>query len=522
MKRLILPIGALLCACASIPVGAQTLTTFTTSTSHYLYLGRGGFNADPGPVKIHETTTPESSGGGFPSTGTALLDSANINGVGLNQMDGYIYGILYPSSGPAASSTPFYRVGANGGVQQLGTLTPPTSANTGHSIFASLINTASGMVDGNGTYWFTAYTVENLTPPIDASKIDFFLGKVDAVAALPGSTTATINPTYMALDISDSRIQEGFDNFIGHAISTYITTGSLSNADGGAEDLALNPIDNQFYSYVQFPTSTSSTATLEHYPIKLNSAVTPWKVEPVGTLENTSPNTEIAGAYFTSSGGFYVLFTDGQYTPVSLSTGGLTNLQPSGLPLVSGTLRGDLASNLVAVPLEATFFSFTGRHEAGTRAALRWEMANGRGVQQYVVERSEDGQSFSAIATVQATSSQVYTHTDDGLPAGGAAYRIRAVREDGGSALSATVRMAGEAGGNTVNIFPTLITDGVLHLQATTNVRVRIVNALGVEVLAAAGAPELNLGYLPAGLYTVVAYDAATGAVLQTARVTKR
>lgn len=527
MKRLILTISTGLTASFGAITGlAQTPTQIYTGITNFIYVGKPGMNASTATTAIHSTPNPMTPGGGFNAVGTPLNVPNHVNGVGLNQLDGYLYGIEFLASGPYSSNAKFFRVGGNGVTQQLGVLTGPTSTDAGTSVQISYINTTAGFVDGNGDYWFTAYTMQNANIPL-VSQFRFFLGKVANVQnRAPG--TANITPTYYRIDISNPRLQTGFQNFLNQVVAYALAGQPISNADGGAEDLAIDPISAAFYTYVSFPNSGSISASLYHFPVRLNTGVSPWRLEPVGTTNNTVPNREIVGIYFDLIGNMFGLWSNGLYSPINTTTGALTNLQMSALPktMPDSNLRGDLASNIAcAVALNVKFIAVGGRVEGGNTAIINWQTGDDKTIAKYIVERSADGRAYEAVAEVPATNAGSYG-ASDAMP-GSAVYRVKAVSRTGESGYSPIVRLAATsvAAGPTT-AYPTVLTGETIQVSTSHSSAIVQLLDLNGRILRTetigAGTEAVSLPSLASGIYILTVRDANSGEMLLNQRVTKQ
>ncbi len=135
---------------------AQTATPFNIAVRNYAYIGKPGLNADPTTISLFTSTNPAAANGGFPSTGLAIqlagggVPPQNLNGAGISNKDGYMYAMEYLYGGPFASAGSLYRIGANAVVQQVGSVIPPTLANTGYTPASSFVNLASATMDARG------------------------------------------------------------------------------------------------------------------------------------------------------------------------------------------------------------------------------------------------------------------------------------------------------------------------------------------------------------------------------------
>lgn len=526
---------AFLLLAASASLHAQTLTPFNTAVRNYIYIGKPGLNADATTIALYSSSDPAQSGGGFGSgTPLSFVNSApaqSINAVGINNLDGYAYGMEYLYTGPASATARLYRIDANAQAEALGTLNGPTAADAGRAIQYSFVNTASGMVDGKGDYWFSAYTFTDMTPPLDGSKADVFLARVPGVASL--SSGSVITPEYFKLDISDPILQTGYTNFMSQVAALSANGLPVTDADGGWQDMDLNPADDLFYSYIAFPSAPTNPSApypkppLNSYLVKINNTVVPWKVELINTTPNTNPNREENGLYFDAGGGLWALFTDGQYALVDPVSGEVLFLTPSSMPTANGNnMRGDFGTNTPVTPLPIALKSFTAR-AMPTGNVLSWTFADSKDLAGLRIERSSDGQSFSSLAALIPSGAEEYNWTD-AAPFARSYYRLQFREQSGKSTYSPVVPVFRSAGDEEVRLFPTLVTDQLSIAFSKPQIRVRITDVNGRQLFEQScsqegrGVASLALPALPSGLLLVSVYDAESGALLRSGRILRK
>src|ERR1700712_1103062 len=138
-------------------VNAQTLTPFTGCPGINLAIVRPGNNSDvTNPITI-STIDP---GTGIVSSPLGTIIDANtlvnlqVNGLGLNAKDGFLYGLNadIPTSVTPNVPLPFYRIGNDAKAQQIGKIQTPLLANLEN---ISIVNASAGEVDQNNNYYFT-------------------------------------------------------------------------------------------------------------------------------------------------------------------------------------------------------------------------------------------------------------------------------------------------------------------------------------------------------------------------------
>jgi len=307
-------------------------TPFPASTN-YVYVGAAGKNASTDPLMVYTTSNP---GSGQFNNGNAITGTTEkINGVGLNAVDNFLYGISFPN-GAAVTRANMYRIGSDGVAVNVGNISAPF--DPAHPAAIAFINTTSGVVTPNNTYYFTAYLYKGSPTviPYQVGSFDVFVGEIPAISTLPANSTAPITSVkWHKLDYSNPVLTTAFQSFLNQF--DYQNPGY---SDGGFEDIAFSPVDGKMYSYVSYP---DANGALVGRLVSVDPAT--WTVTPVGTNANTTPGTEMAGLMFDAAAKLYMIFTNGQYGTVDLTTGALSPLVASNLPLSNGNLRGDLAAN---------------------------------------------------------------------------------------------------------------------------------------------------------------------------------
>lgn len=306
-------------------------TPFPAGTN-YVYIGASGKNASTDPLMIYTATNPASGQftNGLQVTGT----TEKINGAGLNAVDNFLYGISFPN-GAAVTRANMYRIGADGAAVSVGTISAPF--DPAYPAAIAFINTTSGVVTPNNTYYFTAYLYKGSPTviPYQTANFDVYVGEIQGISKLSANSTTATNVIYHKLDYSNAVLTTAFQSFLNQ-----FDYQNPSNSDGGFEDIAFSPVDGKMYSYVSYP---DANGALVGSLVTVDPAT--WTVTPVGTTANTAPGTEVAGLMFDTRAKLYMVFTNGQYGTVDLTTGVLSALTASTLPLSNGNLRGDLASN---------------------------------------------------------------------------------------------------------------------------------------------------------------------------------
>jgi hypothetical protein len=131
----------------------------------------------------------------------------------------------------------------------------------------------------------------------------------------------------------------------------------------------------------------------------------------------------------------------------------------------SDPLRFRVIFNLRAgAALPITFTSLQAQNQHNL-VNLSWKTENEVNVEKYVVERSGDGHSFSAVGDIAAGNAMSNSYQwFDRLPLANNYYRIRGIEKDGNSRLSPIVRTQA-ASEQKITIFPNPATFSNLNLQ---------------------------------------------------------
>ncbi len=332
----------------------ESPSAFTGCPNTNLAIARPGYNTYNGePLNIYMVDTATGATTllpGGPLKNPYSNNNVDVNGFGLNNQDGYLYGIIDSISSNNYLSIPmpvpiFVRVGSNYGIQSLGTLPEPPNGVNYYGV-----NIAAGCNDDQGNYYFTAMTAAHAPFPNSSAFVltGFYLGKVSNVQSL-AINSLTVGATWTAMDFSGANCSDFYSNVTSPlALNSNFFAGTKA---AGLSDFTYSKIDNKIYAYVAFESPVGSGV----YKGQLLS------VDPttgkVNCYPETSPlpfagsNTEVAGIYTTANGSLEILFTNGDIYKTVMSslgtyTGAITKVGSSGIsPLgVTGSIRGDLAS----------------------------------------------------------------------------------------------------------------------------------------------------------------------------------
>lgn len=95
----------------------------------------------------------------------------------------------------------------------------------------------------------------------------------------------------------------------------------------------------------------------------------------------------------------------------------------------------------VNVALPVTIVSFSGKKESNENV-LTWNVANELNLSHYELEKSNDGQNFLFVASIQANGQKNYNYTDDDVNSSAIKYyRLKSVDKDGNFNYSAIIKI---------------------------------------------------------------------------------
>lgn len=498
---------------ASVNTYAQ-LTTFPQDT--YVTITKKGMNTAAKNYTIYTSTSPMS---GY-TTGPSMNLSHDLNGIGLNSIDNFVYGAAYVGNDNTVNNNfgvSLYRVGANGQFDDLGLL-PTTGQNS-----VELISFSAGTMTNEGSYYFTSIGVKPSgvskllnsqlfgTPlNLDASDIRLYVCWIDDVATLPASPGTNINRStgFYEVDFNNASMTMAINNFLAEVNAEYP---NVYNADGGIQDIAISPIDGKIYGYITYPDGTDVVGR----PIVLSELNANGLVpaEPVGSTINTEPGQEIAGIAFNETGNLYGLFTTGEWATIDLTTGGIT-LSPATIPTTNGNLRGDMATPYTIKPLPVKMTNFTAIATTSS-VKLSWSTASEINNYGFYVERSNDGTKWETLELVRTKATdgnsnfKINYDFEDAAPAKINYYRLKQTNIDNRFEYS-VIRQVNFNANNTIQVYPNPASNFITlnGLNGTENIA--IYNMNGEKVMqenATSNIVTLTLSNLSKGIYTIQIAD---------------
>jgi hypothetical protein len=188
----------------------------------------------------------------------------------------------------------------------------------------------------------------------------------------------------------------------------------------------------------------------------------------------------------------------------------------------------DLSIGPLNSPLPVNFIGLVANRNTDNTVNLKWDVSEEINVQQYQVERSDNGTSFATAGTVAAKGKSIYAFSDAGS-ANTVFYRVKSIDVDGRFKYSGIVQLKGNSAdsyGDGLLIYPVPAQNEVTiaHKKIERGTMITISSAAGktLKTIVPATATShtmVNLNGLPAGLYFVQLDDGKGG--LQRAKLVK-
>ncbi|MBC7888458.1 MAG: T9SS type A sorting domain-containing protein [Ferruginibacter sp.] len=558
-------------AIGSTTTGSRITCSGTTSTEGQLslstdasYLCLAGYDASPGELATStalSNITVGTGGSGYTTSPVATVSAPNIAGgiqatAGTQITAGAVTNIYISISGSGYTATPTITItGGGGSGATAGTISRLAywqglsankvigSINAGGTVtyntsFPTLSSgTAKSAVSVNGSaYWTTInrvlYVVGGQTTiPTQVSSLTprslsiinnqlFTLSGFSAAAltysniALP-TVSNTSNGTTAVLPLSASLSAQGFVFFDVDGTIGWNGTGFdvlyISNSTTGIEKYYFDganwvPVNSQ-----HLPSATplnncfnpnGNIGAVAQLTGSLNNSGQP--VIYAVTGGGTSTNNKLIAV--TDGSGRTGIMTVALSPTITLATAG-ANYAFRGVAFAPGT-------NVIILPVSLS--SFTGA-VINDKSALRWTTSSAVNAREFLIERSNNGISFTTIGTVAAKNgSESCTYQfEDGEPANGINYyRLKLVDKDERFKYSNIVAL--KSGGTTaiaLQVFPNPVISNITidHNEAGKGAVIKIVSTSGktvarYRVLKNAVQTGVDASQLAPGIY-VVAYS---------------
>ncbi len=465
-------------------VNAQP-TAFTTCPNANVAVVRSS-GSSSNPVSIYDVN---STTGASTLLSGPILDPSSastnlqINGIGLNEVDGFMYGMFSdePATLSTVPTTPYYRLGANAQAVQLGTLTGPpfTAGDNGSFVIPN-----AGEFNQTGTYYFpavTGFVAINLInlPASTFTPSNFYIGVLTGSDLLTAGTGG-LSPTYIT-------ITNPSNDAAGYLAASSVTI-TATNAQGlGLQDFIYNNADGNLYTYVSYSNGSGGffgQMLMINPSTGILSAIAPPVVQPFLT-SSVFPN----GMLVDGMGHFLIMMTDGSMyradgTPANY-TGTITLLNAtSGLP---ASVTGDMAScGMITIPLpnQSLEFTLTKKDEYVDVQLFVQDETN---IHSYDIEYSTNGTDFVSVGRLFAEGKMSYSFLHPNyFTSSFNYYRIKATDFIGKTSFS-EIRSIHIRGGQELSFYPNPVRNGEISVKfpekwLDKKVSLALVNQIGQTV----------------------------------------
>jgi hypothetical protein len=434
------------------------LTTHFTCPGGQVVAYKIGTSCTAASFKFYTLT----SGGVQSSTAfyTITATDREVNGLGINSVDQYLYGIEYDRSTSCTfSNFHLMRYDAAGHKQDLG-IVPVMSGGT--------VQAALGCVSLEGNF---IYSVN------DASG-NRYIAQIKNIASLaPSAGTLTVGYKLLTNNC---------------AVATYA-------------DWAVDPTSGKLYSYGIYANGSVCTGTVMRIDPKTGS------IDCIGTTNTTEfldvTRDNFGGVYFSGGGILYgVNVNTRRLYRINVSTGALTFISTmSG----SGQIRADLAScdnGSLVLPIHFTGVSMSA---SDRRLSLQWSTEGNEEISCFEVEAQQENGIFQVVANLPVEKTQTQYNYSLSAPEAVTNYRITAVTRSGKVYYSQTMKYQPGTASGGLRLTANPVVNHVAEIYAPasySNKVYTVLDANGSVVKkgvfgATASATRIDLGGRPGGLY---------------------
>ena len=185
----------------------------------------------------------------------------------------------------------------------------------------------------------------------------------------------------------------------------------------------------------------------------------------------------------------------------------------AGASLVNYTLP--IANNFGCAPLPASNLKyFKGRLASGT-ASLQWEVRDESISDQYILERSTDGENFLSLLKINNTGKRIFTEKDPLLRKGINYYRLKILYKNGTTEFSPVIRISNDlfTSSDALNLQPNADKAQLLiNFKSSVHSHARLIlfkptgekiNEQSINVRPGINAQIMNISGLPSGTYVL-------------------
>jgi hypothetical protein len=242
-----------------------------------------------------------------------------------------------------------------------------------------------------------------------------------------------------------------------------------------------------------------------------------WNIAPyngAAPIYGLGPDTAILPGHFP-----HTLYTDGffgapgsQYTWNNNSTADTLRATGPGTYSVAVSfpdgcsISDTITLSTLVIPLPVTLVSFTASAN-DCQSVIKWKVADASNFSHFVVERSTDGQHFTAIADILYTDAIDYTYSDKAPVNGTNYYRLKLVDLSAQYAYSKIVSTNTNCRLNEVKVYPTITTGAVQVVlpQGYSEAKIELHNSFGQQINKLVSGSDalrtISLDGLPDGIY---------------------
>lgn len=274
------------------------------------------------------------------------------------------------------------------------------------------------------------------------------------------SSCSNVITNYANLVVKTNVILTGSGDVTVNQNGRFVVFGNVTTSGGSGGTLFTVNCGGQAYvnGNVNFGTGGGNTVT------NSNSASS-----PTGT--NGSP---VIGLYVNGT-------TTAQTTSGTIGT--KSQLQSNDLPFFN------YIAGLSGSPLPVTLIYFKATVTSSQGVDLEWSTANELNFDHFAIERSADGKTFEAIATINGHGTtnerQNYTYTDNFPLSGISYYRLKSVDFDGYTEIFSSVAVRNEAS-KSVHVFPVPVENSEINVffnfELTEDATLAILDLSGQEI----------------------------------------
>lgn len=317
---------------------------------------------------------------------------------------------------------------------------------------------------------------------------------VKAIGSIENNGTITANGT---LDFTQTLTNNGTLTGNGTVVAgTIWANGAISSiAPGNATTGTLN-ITGDF----------APSSNILNVEIASVSDFDKFLISGAATLNNATLNVTLLNGFVPSNGDSFTILD------AASLTGGFTT---TSLPTLGGSISWSIAYNSsngtatllvnsVVLPIE--LLRFDGKAE-GKEVLLHWETALEENVQNFDIERSENGLDFRKIgSTSPKVSNSNYTFLDKNPFEKNNYYRLKINDLDDSFEYSNTIVIHFTTTKNVIRIYPTLVNDVVTieHDKNTAIEQIKVIDASGKLIKTFEKAQtQIDVSSLLAGMYFV-------------------